>query len=161
MGEFSCCSYRNVMLLTNIVTMIDAMHRGSRRPSRGLAQQERDSALQRVGRTRRWVIAAAAALTAGFAAIVSAIAPGRTIGAHAQTRALGLGSTRTPPRPLASTRMPPLASAQDLGLQGPSSAPQAAPTPSQQAAPSPSQAAPSQSQPAPAPSAPAAVSGGS
>jgi hypothetical protein len=168
MGEFSCCSYRTVMVLANIVTMIDAVHQTSTRSSRSLAQLERDAALRRVGRTRRWVIAAAAALTAGFAAVVSAIAPGRT-GAHTQARALG--STRTQPGRVASTRMPPLANASDLGLQGPAGAPQATPTPSpaapapSQVAPSPSRATPAPAQaapaPAPAPSAPAVVSGGS
>ena len=39
----------------------------------------RDAAVARVSRTRRWVIAGAAALTAGFAALVSAVAPGRSV----------------------------------------------------------------------------------
>jgi len=129
--------------------MIHAEHRQS------LAQLERDAALERVSRTRRWVIIGAGALTAGFAALVSAAVPGRTLGKGSRARSVAASAPRSSAG--ASLTMPPLASAADLGLQGPEQAPQSAPAPSsQQLAPSdPSQAG----SPAPAPSAP--VSGGS
>lgn len=137
-----------------------------KRRNQSLAQLERDAALERVSRARRWVIAAAAALTAAFAALVSTVAPGRTLGARAQARTLG--STRTLAQVVTSTRMPPLASPGDLGLQGPSQAPQAdssqqvAPNPTQQVAPNPSQqVAPDPSQQAASAPAPAPASGGS
>jgi hypothetical protein len=156
------------MLLANIVSMIGAMQRDARRPSKPLAQLERDAALTRIVRARRWVIAGAAALTAGFAALVSAIAPGRTVGSRGQAQVLG--STRASVHRATATQMPALASAGDLGLQGASQAPQSAPA-AAQASPDPSQAAPaassqatqdpSQAAPAPASSGPAVVSGGS
>jgi hypothetical protein len=128
--------------------MIAVEHRGSGQRSKSLAQLERDAALSRVGRARRWLIVAAAALTAGLAALVSAIAPGRTLGARAQVRVpVTNGSVRS----ASATQMPPLASPSTLGLRGPSVGPQAAP----------SQSGPSQAAPAPASAAPAPVSGGS
>jgi hypothetical protein len=150
MGEFSCCSYRRLMLFADIVSVIGAEHRGARRRNQSLAQLERDAALSRLSRTRRWVIAGAAALTAGFAALVSALAPGRTLGARAEAWTLS-STPATPARSVA--RMPPLASPSALGLQGPSQAPQAdssqqaAPAPAQQSTPDPSQ--PAASAPAP------------
>jgi hypothetical protein len=111
----------------------------------------RDAALERVSRTRRWVIGGAAALTAGFAALVSAVAPGHSLAAKSHTS--NEASTATP-----STRsngsaiptMPPPANPGDLGLQGPGQAPTAAPSqpqsdPSQQAQPTPPAAAPQSS----------------
>ena len=68
------------MLFTNTVSMIGAEHRGTGRRSQPLAQLERDAALQRVSRARRWLILAAGALSAAFAALVSAIAPGHSLG---------------------------------------------------------------------------------
>lgn len=133
------------------------------RRSKSLAQLERDAALARVSRARRWALLGAAALTAGFAALVSAIAPGRSVGAKG--RATTYVAARSAPRHTAAgLQMPPLASAGDLGLQGPSSAPQSAagPTPSpapQQ--PSPSAPSPAAAAPAPQPQPAPAVSGGS
>jgi hypothetical protein len=152
--------------------MIATEPRTSARRSRSLAQLERDAALGRVGRVRRGLIIGAAALTAGFAALVSAIAPGRSAGHTKITRT----STRASPRVTAAvTKMPPLASAGALGLQGPSQPPQtsgsdgagagpAAPAQSQSAAPqssAPSQSVPSPGAVAPAPTPAPAVSGGS
>jgi hypothetical protein len=131
--------------------------RGRRSPSH--AALERDAALDRVGRTKRWAILGTAGLTAGFAALVSSVAPGKTL-KHGQTVLRSAAATTTRPRPTGATKMPPLASASALGLQGPSQAPQsdstqsAAPDPSQQA-PDPSQAAPAQTTPAPVQQAPA------
>src|SRR5438270_399416 len=106
-----------------------------------LAVLERDAALTRVSRTRRWLILAAAALTAGFAALVSAVAPGRTL------RSKHAVALRTSPvRPAAPRRltMPPLAKPGQLGLQGPAQAPQALPDPSASAPAAPAPSDPSQ-----------------
>lgn len=132
------------------------------RPDRPHAVLERDAALARVGRTRRWVIGGTAALTAGAAALVSAIAPGRSLGAKpasVKTSAAPVTTANT-----AAPQLPPLASPSSLGLAAPSAAPGSAPQsdpspsqPQQQSAPAP------QSSPAPqdqAASAPAPSSGG-
>ena len=141
------------------------------RRSQSLAARERDAALGRVGRTRRWVILGAAGLTAGFAALVSSVAPGKTLKpSRATVRSEAATTTRH--RSTRSTKMPPLASASQLGLQGPGAPPQSAPAqtaPTQQA-PDPSgntgntgnTGVPSQTTPAPVQQAPApATSGGS
>jgi hypothetical protein len=151
------------MLLANPLNMIAAERRVSPRRSKSMAQLERDAALVRVSRLRRWTIGGAAALTAGFAAFVSAIAPGHSLGAARAAR--GESAARgaaTAPR---SVRLPPLARPSQLGLQGPSSNPQPAPSatqqsaspPTQQSAPPPTQ----QAAPAPAPAPSGATSGGS
>jgi hypothetical protein len=152
--------------------MISAPYQAAGRRSQSLAAMERDAALVRVTRVRRWLIAGAAALSAGFAALVSSVAPGHTLKSRsASSGPLTAARTVTPPK--ASTRMPPLASPSDLGLQGPSSAPQSAggssDSSSSQAGPDPSQSGGGASNPAavapapqPAPQpAPAVVSGGS
>jgi hypothetical protein len=136
---------------------------------RPLAATERDAALARISRVRRWMIAAAAALSAGIAALVSSVAPGHTL-RHKSSEASpssasgasgGRASASRPRGQAVRVRFPPLASPADLGLKAPSSAP--APAPSQAATaqqPKPAQSAPAP-QPAPV-SAPApAVSGGS
>ncbi len=94
-------------------------HRG---PS--AAQLERDAALVRVSRTRRFVIGGAAALSAGIAALVSAVAPGHTLGAKTAEAATGTSSASgsgrsTAHASTASKKMPPLAKPSDLGLSGP------------------------------------------
>jgi len=146
---------------------------GRQSPSR--AALERDAALHRVSRTRRWLILAAGALSAAFAALVSAITPGHSLGAKAQAQTVATEASATTHAVASSNasaaKMPPLASPADLGLQGPSQAPQPSSDPNQvaqsQAAPvpDPSQSAaavanPAAVAPAPAP-APAVVSGGS
>ena len=157
------------------MSMIGAEHRGTGRRSQSLAQLERDAALHRVSRARRWLILAAGALSAAFAALVSAITPGHTLGARAQAQTLTPGSTSSsqatkgsPSSSSSATKMPPLASPAALGLQGPSQDPQASSDPSQAQAPAQSQPDPSQSAAAiqnpaavaPSP-APVVVSGGS
>lgn len=128
------------------------------------AQVERDQAIRRIGLTRRAVIGAAAALTAGLAALVSAIAPGKTFGSSRKLQ------TTVPTAPVKSARttptMPPLASASSLGLvagsaprPAPSQAPAQTTTTQQQQAPAPAQQAPVQQ--APVQQAPPVVSGGS
>jgi hypothetical protein len=143
------------------------------RRSKSLAQLERDAALRRVSRARRWMIIGAGGLSAAFAALVSAVAPGHSLGAKTHAEVASTGSARTAKASTAAAstasapRMPPLASASELGLQGPSQDPQASSDPSQsqaQAPPSqPTQPAPAAQNPTPvAPStAPAVVSGGS
>jgi hypothetical protein len=96
--------------------------------SQSRAALARDSALARISRTRRWVIAGAAVLTAGFAALVSAVAPGRSLASKPQT---GTDPATTSASTSASTgsssipRMPPPANAGALGLQSPEQAPSA------------------------------------
>ena len=146
----------------------------NKRQTQSRAALARDAALQRIGRTRRWVIAGTAVLTAGFAALVSAVAPGRSLASKAQPRteaATATASARTGSTGSGSTRsgsaipsMPPPAGAGSLGLQGPDQAPSVPQQSQPQSDPSAPQSAPSQAQPqsapAPAPAAPA-VSGGS
>jgi hypothetical protein len=138
------------------------------RRSKSLAQLERDAALRRVSRVRRWSLAGAAGLTAGVAAFVSAVAPGKSLSAKRRATAQLTPPTRTrAPANDGRAKMPPLASASDLGLQGPSESPQASAKPDPTQTPQDqSQAPPDQSQvaptPAPAPAPPApVVSGGS
>jgi hypothetical protein len=139
-------------------------HRMTNSPSQSGAALARDAALARVGRTRRWVIAGAAALTAGFAALVSAVAPGKSLvsTSHARTAA-ATAAPSTRGTGSAIPTMPPPANPGDLGLQGPGQPPTAAPSqpqpqsaPSQQAQPTPPAAAPQSSG-----GGGAAVSGGS
>jgi hypothetical protein len=52
------------------------------------AARLRDAALRRLSLTRRWIIAGAAALTAGLAALVSAILPGKSLGAKSPASAV-------------------------------------------------------------------------
>jgi hypothetical protein len=151
---------------------MNRMQRVRQQASRRPAQLERDAALRRVSRVRRWTLAGAAGLTGGVAALVSAVAPGHSLGAKRKpVAALPTTTSARKTQP----KMPPLASAGALGLQGPAEAPQAAPAP-KQSSPAPvqtqttqtqtsqTQAAPTQAAPTPAPaptqSAPA-VAGGS
>ena len=96
----------------------------------------RDAALARIGRTRRWMLAGAAVLTAALAALASALLPGKSFGA---------GSHAAPAAPTNSAVAPALpaaANAAQLGLSsaggGSGQAQQApAPAPAPQPAPSP------------------------
>src|SRR5690242_3727235 len=135
---------------------------------RPLAASERDAALRRVSRVRRWIFGGATALSAAIAALVSSVAPGHTLHGKSEsaqpgaTDAGGSGSAATQPRTQrTAAHFPALASPADLGLQAPSGAPQPAPSASQSSsAPAPAQAAPVP-QPAPVPAPAPAVSGGS
>lgn len=119
------------------------------RPDPSRAVLARDAALARVGRARRWVIAGTAALAAGFAALVSAVAPGKTLKTTGRAEAAtATRSASSHSRSSAIPAMPPAAAAGDLGLQGPDQAPSAAPQP---------QSIPSQP---PAPSSPPSSSSG-
>jgi hypothetical protein len=135
------------------------------RDVRSAAQVDRDAALIRVSRTRRLVLGAATALTAGIAALVSAVAPGKT-SASTAGHSVTSGAPGFRASAASSNRMPPLATPSELGL-GAGEAPRAAHSttaPVQSVAP-PAQAAPAaQSAPAqvaPSPAAGAVVSGGS
>lgn len=152
--------------------MISASHQAAGRRSPSLAALERDAALLRVSHARRWMIAGAAALSAGFAALVSSIAPGHTLKSKSSSAGTATASRATAAPVKTYNRMPPLASPGDLGLQGPRSAPQSASQPgpsggsnsqvtadpSQSVQPNPPQAA---SAPAPRQAPAPAVSGGS
>ncbi len=127
------------------------------KPGPSGAQLERDAALGRISRTRRWMIVGAAALSAALAAVVSSAAPGRTIGHKAGTAT----SAAEAPRASSSTQqLPPLESPSQLGLQGPDQAPGAGsqPNPPSQSVPPASQSVPSQPS---TPSQPPVTSGGS
>jgi hypothetical protein len=144
------------MALANIADMVNG-HQMTVRP-RSNAVLHRDAALARIGRARRWLIAGAAGLTGAVAAFVSATAHGHTLhkGAVVPAPARTTGSSST------SVRMPPLASASSLGLQGPAQDPQSSSGGSGSSSPqsqAPAAPAPSPT-PTPAPSGPV-VSGGS
>jgi 2-oxoglutarate dehydrogenase E2 component (dihydrolipoamide succinyltransferase) len=130
-------------------------------PVKARAAHDRNAALGRLARTRRWVAGGAAALTAAFAALVSTITPGHTASASARSASPASANTGSSAAPRSRLQMPPLASAGELGLQAPGNAPQPAPQPTPSASPDQSAGAPAPA-PAPAtPAAPAAVSGGS
>jgi hypothetical protein len=118
----------------------------------------RDAALRRISRTRRWMLAGAAALTAGLAALASALLPGKSFGAGATHHAQAAASTSA----TATPALPAAANAAELGLTASGQAPQSAPAPSAPA-PQPQAPAPQPAAPAVAPSGGggAVVSGGS
>jgi hypothetical protein len=149
------------MDFAHIVGMTGNEPRSVARRNQSVAQLERDAALGRVARTRRWMFAGAAALTAGIAGLVSSVAPGRTLSSRSQASAVSKSAPRASVS--AAPKMPPLASPSSLGLQGPSQAPQGD---SSQAPATQSQAPAAQSQapapaPTPQPSGGGVVSGGS
>jgi hypothetical protein len=130
-----------------------------RNADRSRAVLLRDAALARVRLTRRWVIAGAAALTAGFAALVSAVAPGRSLSSSSSKSPSARADLATRGAGSALPSMPAPASAGDLGLRSPGQGP----TPDQ-SQPSRPQSVPPQPQPQslpPAPPSGGVVSGGS
>ena len=83
--KFSYSSY--LALIVSSQTRHDwQRQRMTTNDNRSRAVLARDAALTRIRRTRRWVIAGAAALTAGFAALVSAVAPGRSLASKSSVR---------------------------------------------------------------------------
>jgi DNA polymerase III subunit gamma/tau len=125
----------------------------------------RDAALQRISRTRRWMLVSTAALTAALAALASVLLPGKSLGAKAQSATVP--STQATSAPASVTpQLPAPANGAQLGLKAPAQAPQSAPAQSAPQAAAPQAAAPQPApqaaapQPAPQPS-PAPVSGGS
>ena len=152
--------------------MIGSEHRMTTTDNRSRAVMARDAALDRVRRTRRWVIIATAALTAGFAALVSAVAPGRSLASKSATGTEVASSSSQSANGASSgssvvPQLPPAANPDSLGLQGGGQAPQSAPSPSQNSAPSqstpPQTSTPAQPSPpasAPQPAAPQSSGGG-
>jgi len=126
-GGFSYFSDSSLTLDLHTAHMVRAERQEPARRARAAAQQNRDAALRRIGRARVWLIAAAGALTAAIAGLVSAVAPGKTLGAKRGIPAIPVASTGG--SAASSTALPPLATPAQLGLQGPGEAPQAAPTP--------------------------------
>ena len=136
-----------------------------------LTAGDRDAALDRVGRFRRWALAGAAALVAGFAALASALVPGRSLAAKAPTTSSAGSGNASGPSRTTEPPLPPPAPASQLGLRSPDAAPQPAappqsdpapapePDPSQQATPAPQPDPSQQATPAPQP-APSQQSGG-
>ena len=146
--------------------MIGSKQRMTTNDNRSRAVRARDAALARVSRTRRWVIVGAAALAAGFAALVSAVAPGRSLASKsaAQTEAStatgsssswrgASGSSSSGGASSASSvpQLPPAANPDSLGLQGPAQPPQSVPSSPQSSAPAQSTPPAAAPQPAPAP----------
>jgi len=130
--------------------MIGDEHRMNSRVDRSRAALARDAAMLRVGRTRRWVIAGTAALTAGFAALVSAVAPGRSLASKSKERTATTVTTASRASSSVIPAFPPAANPSSLGLQSPNEPPQSAPSQPQSTTP-----APQSTTPAPTPSAPA------
>ena len=86
------------------------------RSNRASAVLERDAALGRIVRARRWLLVGAAALTAALAALASALLPGKSLGANHHRKA----ATSRPVvhRSGSSTPgLPPPAGAAALGLR--------------------------------------------
>jgi len=112
----------------------------------------RDAALRRISRTRRGMIVAAAGLTAGLAALVSALLPGKSLGAKS---AALVPATHAAAAPITVTpALPAPASASQLGVGSAGQASQSLPPPPVAPAPAPAQSASAAYAPAP-------VSGGS
>ncbi|MEO8969788.1 MAG: hypothetical protein ABI355_19255 [Solirubrobacteraceae bacterium] len=129
------------------------------RPDRATAQRKREAALARLTRVRTITIVGAGALTAVVAGVVSS-ASGRTLGAKYVVRTAAAAPRAAAPSSRTG-KLPPLASAGQLGLggSGGSSQPNPGASAQAQAAPQAPAAAPQSVAPqaAPAP----AVSGGS
>ncbi len=127
------------------------------RSDRVAAQRSREAAFARIGRVRGLTIVGAGALTAAIAGVVSAVAPGRTLGAKTVATVVTHHTARVSRRASsAALKMPPLASPSQLGLGGPGAPPQASSQP-QQSSPAPTQTQ-TQTQPsAPAPQSSAPV----
>jgi hypothetical protein len=146
--------------------MIGSEQRMTTNNNRSRAVQARDAALRRLRRTRRWVIAGTAALTAGFAALVSAVAPGRSVASKSAVRteaSTGASSSSSSARIASSAipQLPPAANPDSLGLQGPSQPPQPVPSQQQNSTPSQNSVPPQSTPPASTPqSSPAPQSSG-
>ena len=124
----------------------------------------RDSALRRLSRTNRWLIAASVALTAVLAEVAAQAFPGKTIAAT-RTRqtspgARAGGRSEGSPGALRAPSQAPQAAPEADGEQGAGSAPGQEPAPSQQSVPS-QEPAPSQGTAPPAEPSGPVVSGGS
>jgi hypothetical protein len=95
-----------------------------RRSVRTQAAQERDAAFARISSARRGAIFGAAGLSAGFAALVYALAPGHSLSAaKAATPATSRTTVPSSSARTTAAAMPPAAGPGALGLGGPQSAP--------------------------------------
>ncbi len=129
------------------------------RDDKSRAALARDAAISRIGRTRRWVIVGTAALTAAFAALVSAVAPGRSLASKSTgrtsttTAGTGARARSSSSSVTAIPQFPPAANPSSLGLQSPNQPPQSVPSQPQTttSAPAPSAPAPQPAAPQPAP----------
>jgi hypothetical protein len=83
---------------------------------RAAAARDRDAAIGRVGRTRRWLLAGAAAATAGLAALASVLLPGKSLGANHHSTAAKSDPVARRSAP-STPRLPPPAGAAALGLR--------------------------------------------
>lgn len=119
----------------------------------------RDAALRRIRLTRGWMIAAAAGLTAGLAALASALLPGKSLGAHRAGATVARSITAA--RPNATPALPLPAGADQLGVGSGGGSAQSVSPPASTPQPAAPQPAPAQAAPAPAPSGGGVVSGGS
>lgn len=134
-----------------------------RPPQRPEAVRERDAAMARAGRVRGVAIAGSAVLSAGFAGLVAATAPGSaSAGTHAHATAghthAAAAVTSSRGAGVPEPALPPLEGPGALGLQGPAQDPgsDVPQTSSDGSAPAPSDQAPAASQP-PADSSPPAT----
>jgi hypothetical protein len=83
-----------------------------------MAALERDAALERIGRTRRWMLAGAAALTAALAGLASALVPGKSLGAKTHAASVPTSAVTKAKASSGVPTLPPPAGAAALGLQG-------------------------------------------
>lgn len=144
---------------------------GTGRPGRGqneraLAVLARDAALARIGRARVFMLVLAVGLSALLAMLASALLPGKSLASKRVAARTAVRPARSGPIPrrteAVAPRMPAPAGPGQLGLQGPSQAPQSVAPPPVQSAPPAQSSPPVQSAPAPATSGGGAVvSGGS
>lgn len=135
---------------------------GSHRPgadARTHAAERRDAAMARIGSARRWVITAAVGLSAGFAALVYALAPGHSLSSARAATPEQTGTTSSVPSD--QPAMPAPAGPAALGLGGSSGSSAGSSSGSSQSAPAPATSAPAPAASAPASSGPPATSGGS
>src|SRR5436305_11852930 len=92
-------------------------------PEQAAAALQRDAALARIVRTRRCVLAGAAALTAALAGLSSALIPGKSLGAKSRPVPVTPKTSASRTTSAAALRLPPPAGAAALGLRGQESHP--------------------------------------
>src|SRR5438270_9412843 len=85
---------------------------------RAAAALQRDAALARIVRARRWLLAGAAALTAALAGLASALLPGKSLGAKPRAAAVTPTASAKPGSSRAAPSLPPPAGAAALGPGG-------------------------------------------
>ncbi|HWD84669.1 MAG TPA: hypothetical protein VG321_02880 [Solirubrobacteraceae bacterium] len=129
--------------------------------ARLLAAHHRDAALARIGSTRRLVIVGAAGLSAAFAALVYALAPGHSLSSARAATGHPSTSKSTVTTRSSQPKLPAPAGASALGLGGASGGGSSSSSSSSgSSAPAAPQSSPTPA-PTPAPSSPPVTSGGS